>query len=143
VYITYCAASPYFTHNATSVLTAASHVNHGYGASASIYDPAFARDVRKSQVFRGKSQVKSRVFQVNLKSFMSSPKSLPNLSFFPCLRRPFTNYVTQICVIWTHPTNITYYGDALVNETNTIPPSTILKISLSQSTLSTIHSSTI
>jgi len=29
---------------------------------------------------------------------------------------------------------MTYYGDALVNETNTIPPSTILKISLSLST---------
>jgi len=41
------------------------------------------------------------------------------------------------------PTHITYYGDALVNETNTIPPSTILKISPSQSALSTIHSSTV
>jgi len=82
------------------------------------------------------------------KSFTSSPKSslksLPNLSFLPCLGRSFTNYVTPICVIWTHPTHIAYYGDALVNEANTIPPSTMLKISLSRNTyLSTIHSSTI
>jgi len=26
-----------------------------------------------------------------------------------------------------HPTHMTYYGNALVNETNTIPPSTVLK----------------
>ena len=53
------------------------------------------------------------------------------------------NYVTQLCIIWTHPTHITYYGDALVNETKKIPPSAIVKNLLSQNTLSTIHSSTL
>ena len=74
----------------------------------------------------------------SLKSFTSSHKSslksLPTLSCLPCLGHSFTNYVMQICLIWTHPTHMTYYGDTLVNETNTISPSTILKISLSRNT---------
>jgi len=41
----------------------------------------------------------------------SSLKSLPTLSCLPCLGRSFTNYVTQICVIWTHPTHVMYYGE--------------------------------
>ena len=84
---------------------------------------------RKSSLQSFRSSLKS-----SRKFFTPSPKSLPNLSFLPCLGRSFTNYVTQICVIWTHLTHITYYGDALVNETNTVPPSTILKISPSQNT---------
>jgi len=101
-----------------------------------------------SQVTRHYGQVKSRVFQVKsqVKSLVlyakSQVKSLPTLSFLPCMGHSFTNYVMQICVISTHSTHIMYYGDALVNNTNTIPPSTIPKISLSQSALSTIHSST-
>jgi len=67
-------------------------------------------------------------------SLKSSLKSLPTLSCLPCLGHSFTNYVMQVCVNWTHPAHMTYYGDALVNETNTIPPFTLLKILLSQST---------
>ena len=97
---------------------------------------------RCTQVSNVKSQESLKSLGTSLKSsrksFTSSPKSslksLPNLSFLPCLGRSFTNYVTQICVICTHPTQITYYGDALANEANTIPPSTILKISLSRNT---------
>jgi len=81
-------------------------------------------------------------FRSSLKSsrkfFTSSPKSslksLPTLSCLPCLGRSFTNYMMHVCLIWTHCTHMTYDGDTFVNETNTIPPSTILKISLSQST---------
>ena len=42
---------------------------------------------------------------------------------------------TVTTLIWTHHTHITYSCDALVNEANTIPPSTILKISLSRNSL--------
>jgi len=91
------------------------------------------RASRKSSRKFFRSSLKS-----SLKSFTSSPKSslksLPTLSCLPCLGRSFTNYVTHICVSLTHPTHMTYYGDTFVNETNTIPPSTILKISLFQST---------
>ena len=67
---------------------------------------------RCTQVSNVKSQASLKSLGASrmssLKSFRSSLKSslksLPNLSFLPCLGRSFTNYVTQICVIWTHPT---------------------------------------
>ena len=93
-----------------------------------------------TQVSNAKSQASLKSFTSSCKSFTLSSKSslqsLPAWSCLPCFWRSFTNYVTQICVILTHPTHMTYYGDAfLVNETNTIglPPSTVVKISLSQS----------
>jgi len=44
------------------------------------------------------------------KSFTSCLKSLPTLSCLPCLGHSFTNYVMLICIIWTHPTHVMYYG---------------------------------
>ena len=71
------------------------------------------RDVRKSLTPSLKSFRSS--LKSSLKSFTSSPKSrlksLPTLSCLPCLGRSFTNYVTQICVLWTHHTHVTYYGE--------------------------------
>jgi len=58
------------------------------------------RDVRKSLTSSLKSLGAS--LKSSRKSFTSSPKSLRILSFLPCLGRSFTNYVTRICVIWTH-----------------------------------------
>jgi len=77
----------------------------------------------KSQVFQVKSEVKSQVLYI--KSQVATHMKLFAM---------FEYYVTQICVLWTHPTHMTYYGDTLENETNTVPPSTIQKISLSYST---------
>jgi len=103
---------------------------------------------RCTQVSNVKSHPSLKSLGASLKSFRSSRKSIRK-SFTSSLKSQPTlssvcfcnvwgvhsriNYMTQICIIRTHPTHMTYCGDALVNETNTIPPSTILKISLSQS----------